>query len=195
MWGCSGPQNDNHKTLVTNSADIQYAKWQHTAGIEKVFTYYMWRWSTSTWKHLRWYSRFCPKGARFCFQLTKKRVKFDFMASPHQTDRGGGVKRGACFAGWKGVPRCLTNTKSLLRLKGNQRETNFFPHYKEKHKCTFQISDNHYKKAPVHVKGWSHGSLVGWDRVCCLNEKGALFCNVYRQLHMQPWGRRRENYG
>lgn len=26
----------------------------------------------------------------------------------------------------KGVPRCLTNTYSLLRLKRNQRETNFY---------------------------------------------------------------------
>lgn len=41
---------DTQKTLVTNSADIQYAKWQHAAGIEKVFTYYTWRWSVSTWK-------------------------------------------------------------------------------------------------------------------------------------------------
>lgn len=32
--------NDISKTLVTNSADIQYAKWQHGAGIEKLFTYY-----------------------------------------------------------------------------------------------------------------------------------------------------------
>lgn len=34
-WGCGGPRNDIQKTLVNNSADIQYAKWQHTAGIEK----------------------------------------------------------------------------------------------------------------------------------------------------------------
>lgn len=33
-WGCGGPRNDIQKTLVNNS-DIQYAKWQHTAGIEK----------------------------------------------------------------------------------------------------------------------------------------------------------------
>lgn len=32
---CGGPRNDIQKTLVNNSADIQYAKWQHTAGIEK----------------------------------------------------------------------------------------------------------------------------------------------------------------
>lgn len=31
--------NGIHKTLVTNSADIQYVKWQHIAGIEKVFTF------------------------------------------------------------------------------------------------------------------------------------------------------------
>lgn len=56
--------NDIHKTLVTNLADIQYAKWQHTAGIEKVFTYYMWRWSISTWKDLfKVMSPFCLKGA------------------------------------------------------------------------------------------------------------------------------------
>lgn len=27
--------NDSPKTLVTNSADIQYAKWQHGPGLEK----------------------------------------------------------------------------------------------------------------------------------------------------------------